>query len=121
LTQFQHFKNSKFLSYDKKIIMFHVLSTECQRVNFEPLLKISLPMNSHLRFWPLALLLVIFSSCIKEEEPIEHLATTQGASARSNDVSWSWMEEYLKIEQNLARIPSSTYLQGIGLYPYGWL
>jgi len=81
--------------------MFHVLSTECQRVNFEPLFKISLPMKSHLRFWPLALLLVIFSSCIKEEEPIEHLATTQGASARTNDVTWSWMEEYLKIEQNL--------------------
>ena len=43
LTQFQHFKNSKFLSYDKKIIMFHVLFAEPQRVNFEPLFKFLFP------------------------------------------------------------------------------
>jgi hypothetical protein len=58
-------------------------------------------MKSHLYLWPLVLLLVVFSSCIKEEDPIEHLATTQAPAARVNDVTWSWMEEYLKVEQNL--------------------
>lgn len=101
-SQYQHFKNSKFLSYDKKIIMFHVLFTERQWVNFEPRFKTDYPMKSHLRFWPLAVLLIVFSSCLKQEDPIEYLPTTQSPTARNNDVTWSWMEQYLKIEKNLA-------------------
>lgn len=81
--------------------MFHVLSTESQRVKFEPRFKIPDPMKSHLRFWPLAVLLVILSSCLKQEDPVEFLPSTQTPSLRANDVTWSWMEEYLKVEKNL--------------------
>jgi hypothetical protein len=37
------FKNVKLLSYDKKIIMIYMLSTECQWVNFEACFKFSFP------------------------------------------------------------------------------
>lgn len=58
-------------------------------------------MKSRLYLWPFALLLVVFASCIKEEEPIEHLASTQATATLTNDVTWSWMELYLKVEQHL--------------------
>ena len=81
--------------------MFHVLSAGFQWVKFEPLLKITYPMKSHLRFWPLAVLLIVFSSCLKQEDPVEFLPTTQAPSLRDNNVTWSWMEEYLKVDKNL--------------------
>jgi hypothetical protein len=101
LTLNQHLKNSKFLSYDKKIIMFHVLFTEHQRVIFDPYLVTHHPMKFHLRFWPLAVLIVMFSSCLKQEDPIETLPMTQSPVLCANDVTWAWMEEYLSIEKNL--------------------
>jgi len=79
-----------------------MLFTGFQRVKFDPRFKISDPMKSRLRFWPLALLLVVLSSCLKQEDPIEYLPTTQSPAFRSNDVTWSWMEEYLTVERNLA-------------------
>ncbi len=58
-------------------------------------------MKSHLRFWPLALLLLVFSSCLKQEDPIEVRPETDGPALKSNKVTWTWMEEYLRIEKNL--------------------
>jgi hypothetical protein len=81
--------------------MFHVLSAGFQWVKFEPRFKIPFPMKSHLRFWPLAVLLVVLSSCLKQEDPVEFLPTTQAPALRANNVTWSWMEEYLKVEKNL--------------------
>ena len=82
--------------------MLHVLSAGFQWVNFEPCLKIPFPMKSHLRFFPLAILIVVLSSCLKQEDPVEYLPTIQSPTARANDVTWSWMEEYLKVEKNLS-------------------
>ncbi len=81
--------------------MLNVLSTEGQWVNFGLCFNTDYSMKSHLRFWPLAVLLVVFSSCLKQEDPVEFLPTTPAASLCTNDVTWSWMEEYLTIEKNL--------------------
>lgn len=81
--------------------MFYVLFTGYQRVNFEPSFKL-FPMKSHLRFWPLAFIVVLFASCLKQEDPIEVRPETLAPSLQSNDVVWTWMEEYLRVEKNLA-------------------
>ena len=59
-------------------------------------------MKSRLYFWPITLLIIVaFSSCIEQEDPIEYLPTTPALSQRTNDVTWAWMQEYLVIEKNL--------------------
>lgn len=59
-------------------------------------------MKFHLRFWPLAVVLIVFSSCLKQEEPIEYRPTTDAPALQSSNITWEWMEEYLRIEKNLA-------------------
>jgi len=58
-------------------------------------------MKSHLRFWPLAIVLLTFASCLEPEDPIEYLPSTAPVAQVSNDIVWDWMELYLSIEQDL--------------------
>jgi hypothetical protein len=59
-------------------------------------------MKSHLRFWPFALFLLAFVSCLEPEDPIEYLPTTPAVASESNDIVWEWSELYLVIERDLA-------------------
>jgi hypothetical protein len=45
--------------------------------------------------------MIVLSSCLKQDDPIEVLPTTEAPSLRTNDITWKWMETYLSIEKNL--------------------
>lgn len=50
---------------------------------------------------PLVLVVVVFSSCLKEEEAYVERTVTNSPGAVSNDIVWEWTEEYLRIEKDL--------------------
>lgn len=58
-------------------------------------------MKFHLRFWPVALVLLAFASCLEPEDPIEQLPSAAPVAQSSNDIVWEWMEMYLAIERHL--------------------
>lgn len=59
-------------------------------------------MKFFYKFFPLAIVLITFTSCLKEEEPIAERTITASPAATDNAVTWDWMEEYLRIEKDLA-------------------
>jgi hypothetical protein len=78
-------------------------------------------MKFHLRFWPVALVLLAFVSCVEQEDPIEYLPSTSAVSAQSNDVVWEWSELYLTIERDLQGFRPCAYLPRTGLHQHGCL
>jgi hypothetical protein len=59
-------------------------------------------MKIFYQLFPLAFVLVLFSSCLREEEAFVERTVTNSPGAVSNDIVWEWTEEYLRIEKNLA-------------------
>jgi hypothetical protein len=58
-------------------------------------------MKSQLRFIPFLFVLLAFVSCLEPEDPIVDLPSTSGPELRDNQVIWTWMEQYLKVEKDL--------------------
>lgn len=57
-------------------------------------------MKFHLLRWSTLFFLFVFASCLKEDNPIDHLPTVPEASKLSNKVIWEWTEVYLDIERS---------------------
>ena len=58
-------------------------------------------MKLFYRLFPLAFVLVLFTACLKEEEPVVERTVTAGPATLTSDITWEWLEEYLRIEKNL--------------------
>lgn len=56
-------------------------------------------MKFHLLRWSVLFSLLVFASCLKEDDPVDQLATSPSATQLSNEVVWEWTELYLSIER----------------------